>query len=61
MEKLQQAENILMHVVSTMDTICITGLENQDKFVGCANAIQEARKMILSCIADQQQEEPNAG
>ena len=31
---------ILEAVVSTMDTISISGSDNQDKCVGCANAVQ---------------------
>ena len=31
---------LLEAVVSTMDTISISGVDNQDKFVGCANAIR---------------------
>lgn len=32
--------NLLHNVLSTMDTISVTGIGNQDKFVGCANAIR---------------------
>ena len=32
--------NLLSSIVSTMETISVVGLDNQDKFVGCANAIK---------------------
>ena len=41
--------NLLEAIVSTMDTISVVGIENQDKFVGCANAI---RSVIRSLRAD---------
>lgn len=40
------AINILEAVVSTMDTISISGIDNQDKFVGCANAVQSVIKQL---------------
>lgn len=52
MEKLKQAVNLLTAVVSTMDTISVTGLDNQDKFVGCANAIRKAESQIRGFISD---------
>ena len=33
---------LLEAVVSTMDTIPVVGIDNQDKFVGCANAVRTA-------------------
>lgn len=29
-----------------MDTISVSGIENQDKFVGCANAIQTVSQTL---------------
>ena len=46
MENLKQAINLLSAVVSTMDTISVTGIENQDKFVGCANAIRSVIRSL---------------
>ena len=40
MENIKTAMNLLEAVRATMDTISVVGIENQDKFVGCANAIQ---------------------
>lgn len=39
METIINAINLLKAVRSTMDTIDVRGIDNQDKFVGCANAI----------------------
>lgn len=46
MENLKQAINLLSAVVSTMDTISVTGIDNQDKFVGCANAIRSVIRSL---------------
>ena len=46
MENLKQAINFLSAVMSTMDTISVTGIDNQDKFVGCANAIRSVIRSL---------------
>ena len=46
MDKLNEALGILAAVVSTMDTISVTGIDNQDKFVGCANAIRSVIRSL---------------
>lgn len=45
--------SLLEAVVATMDTIPIIGIDAQDKFVGCANAI---RSVIRSLREAQQAE-----
>lgn len=49
--------SLLEAVVATMDTISVVGIENQDKFVGCANAI---RSVIRSLKQEQAQKEASA-
>ena len=51
MENLKQAINLLCAVESTMDTISVTGIDNQDKFVGCAQAVRAVAKQISDYIA----------
>lgn len=51
MENLKQAINLLSAVVSTMDTISVVGIDNQDKFVGCAQAVKTVTKQISDYIA----------
>lgn len=46
--------SLLEVVVSTLDTIPIVGIDAQDKFVGCANAI---RNVISSLRETQRKEE----
>lgn len=46
MDNLKQAINLLEAIVSTMDTISVVGIENQDKFVGCANAIRSVIRQL---------------
>ena len=55
------AINILEAVVSTMDTISISGIDNQDKFVGCANAIKTVAKQISDYIASAKDKEVTDG
>ena len=57
MENLKRAINLLSAVVSTMDTISVTGIDNQDKFVGCAEAVRTAAKQISDYIASAEKEE----
>ena len=51
MENLKQAINLLRSVDLTMDTISVTGIDNQDKFVGCAQAVKTVAKQISDYIA----------
>lgn len=51
MENLKRAINLMYDVVSTMDTISVTGIDNQDRFVGCAQAVKTAVKQISDYIA----------
>ena len=57
MENLKQAINLLCAVESTMDTISVTGIDNQDKFVGCAQAIKTVSTQISDYIASVEKEE----
>ena len=47
MENLKQVINLLYSVASTMDTISVVGIDNQDKFVGCANVIKNVANKLL--------------
>lgn len=61
MENLKSATNLLKSVMQTMDTISISGLDNQDKFVGCAQAIQRVLEMVSKYISDNEKEEEADG
>ena len=56
MENLKQAINLLSAVVSTMDTISVVGIDNQDKFVGCANVVKNVAKQISDYITENKEE-----
>lgn len=47
MENLKQAINLLHAVASTMETISVVGIDNQDKFVGCANVVKNVANKLL--------------
>lgn len=52
MDKIKNAINLLDAVHSTMDSISVCGIENQDRFVGCANAIKTAAKTLTECVQE---------
>ena len=51
MDNLKQSINLLRSVEATMDTISVVGIDNQDKFVGCAQVIETVAKQIYDYIA----------
>ncbi len=54
MENIKTAINLLDAVRATMDTISVAGIENQDKFVGCANAIQTVSQTLGKFLQEAQ-------
>ena len=56
MDELKNTINLLSAVVSTMDTISVTGIDNQDKFVGCAMSVKTAVKQISDYIESSEKE-----
>lgn len=52
MENIKSAISLLAAVRSTMDAISVVGIENQDKFVGCANAIQTVSQTLGKFLQD---------
>ena len=64
MENIRTAINLLNAVHSTMDTISVVGVENQDRFVGCAKAIQTVSQTLEKFLqevkkTEEQEEEVN--
>ena len=57
MENLKKAMSLLRSVDLTMDTIPVTGIDNQDKFVGCAMSVRTAAKQISDYIASAEKTE----
>lgn len=51
METLKDIVSMLSGVVSTMDTISVIGIDNQDKFVGCAATVLMAKNNLQEYIA----------
>ena len=47
--------NLLSRIGATMETISVVGIDNQDKFVGCANAI----KTVMAKLEQLQTTEQN--
>lgn len=61
MENLKQAINLLRTVESTMDTISVVGIDNQDKFVGCAQAVKTVSQQISDYITSSEKRGENDG
>lgn len=49
--------NLLSRVVVTMETISVVGIDNQDKFVGCATAIKTVIRKLEQMPATEQSKE----
>lgn len=53
--------DLLEAVVSTMNTIPVVGIDNQDKFVGCANAIKTVIRQLQAVQPEKPtQDKPHA-
>ena len=50
--------NLLSRIGATMDTISVVGIDNQDKFVGCANAIKTVIRKLEQLPAAEEKTEP---
>lgn len=50
--------NLLSRVGATMETISVVGIDNQDKFVGCATAIKTVIRKLKQLPAAEQKTEP---
>ena len=61
MENLKKAASLLDSVYLTMDTISVVRIDNQNKFVGCAEAVRTAAKQISDYIASAEKEEVSNG
>lgn len=48
--------NLLSRVGATMETISVVGIDNQDKFVGCATAIKTVIRKLEQMPAAEKKE-----
>ena len=48
--------NLLSRIGATMDTISVVGIDNQDKFVGCATAIRTVIRKLEQMPAAEKKE-----
>ena len=55
MENLKQVINLLYSVASTMDTISVVGIDNQDKFVGCANVVKNVANKLKEIVENKEE------
>lgn len=54
---MNESISLLEAIVSTMDTIPVIGIDAQDKFVGCANAI----RTVIRSLKEEQLKVESAG
>lgn len=50
--------SLLNRVCQTMESISVVGVDNQDKFVGCANAIKMVIRKLEQLSTAEKKEEP---
>lgn len=50
--------SLLSRIGATMETISVVGIDNQDKFVGCATAIKTVIRKLEQLPAAEKKEEP---
>lgn len=50
--------SLLSRIGATMETISVVGIDNQDKFVGCATAIKSVIRKLEQLPAAEKKEEP---
>lgn len=56
---MEKIINLLKAVRHTMNSIEVRGIDNQDMFVGCANAIQTAIQDLEKLSVNNEKEEHN--
>lgn len=49
--------NLLSRIGATMETISVVGIDNQDKFVGCATAIKTVIRKLEQLPAAEKKDE----
>lgn len=60
MDNITSAINLLVAVLSTMDEIAVVGVSNQNKFVGCAEAIQTVSQTLGKFLQENDSKEAPA-
>lgn len=48
--------SLLEAVYSTMDSISVSGIDNQDKFVGCANVVKNVAQKLKEMNVTKEEE-----
>ena len=54
MNRITSAINLLGAVLATMDQIFVVGVENQSKFVGCAEAVENVSQTLMNFLNESQ-------
>lgn len=54
MDRITKAINLLGAVLATMDQISVVGVENQSKFVGCAEAVENVSQTLTNFLNEAQ-------
>lgn len=54
MDRITNAINLLGAVLTTMDQISVVGVDNQSKFVGCADAVHNVSQTLTNFLSESQ-------
>ena len=58
MENLKQEVTMLYAVLNDLDEIPVVGLNNQRKFLNCADGIKTAAQVILQYVSEEEANKP---
>lgn len=54
MDRITESINLLSAVINTMENISVVGVDNQSKFVACAQAVQNVSQKLTNFFAEAQ-------
>lgn len=56
-EQMEEIITLITRVIGTLDTIPVCGIDNQDKFVGCCQALRSVQSKIAKLAEKEDTEE----
>lgn len=56
-EQMEEIITLISRVIGTLDTIPVCGIDNQDKFVGCCQALRSVQSKLAKLAEKEDTEE----
>ena len=56
---MEEIITLITRVIGTLDTIPVCGIDNQDKFVGCCQALRSVQSKLAKLTEKEDTEEAN--